>query len=424
MKTTNTIIKVILFNRIVGYLSWNEKRKRAAFEYDQKFLDLGLDIAPLTMPINSVRSRNGMIWDGIEDQLYQGLPAVFADSLPDKWGSSLFNRWLTENNISKKTVTPLDHLAFIGKRGIGALEYEPAIDLGKSTSTNIDIQQLYEFAKQILDERETTILNYDNSILWQDLIRVGTSAGGKRPKAIVAINKITGQTMSGQGLIPEGFYHYILKYDDNQGFPYAKMEYIYYLMASDAGIKMMPSSLNQYGDISHFLTERFDRKGNKKIHTQTLAAIKPFSDSYEDAFLAMRELNCSYSDFEQLYRIMVFNVFGGNVDDHNKNISFLMDDYGKWSLAPAYDITYCLDSNSSKLYNRHELTIQGKAYDITINDLLAIGEKNDIRNCSQIIEEIKETMSSIDLYAKRVEIPNIVLHTIKKTINLQCFLTL
>ena len=371
------------------------------------------------MPINSVRSRNGMIWDGIEDQLYQGLPAVFADSLPDKWGSSLFNRWLTENNLSKKTVTPLDHLAFIGKRGIGALEYKPAIDLGKSTSTNIDIQQLYEFAKQILDERETTILDNDNSILWQDLIRVGTSAGGKRPKAIVAINRLTGQTMSGQGLIPEGFCHYILKYDDSQGFPYAKMEYIYYLMASDAGIKMMPSSLKQYGDISHFLTERFDRKGNKKIHTQTLAAIKPFSDSYEDAFSAMRELNCSYSDFEQLYRIMVFNILSGNVDDHNKNISFLMDDYGKWSLAPAYDITYCLDSNNSKLYNRHELTIQGKAYDITINDLLAIGEKNDIRNCSQIIDEIKETISNIDLYAKKVEIPNTILHTIKKTINLQ-----
>lgn len=419
METTNTIIKVVLFNHTVGYLSWNEKRKRATFEYEQKFLDLCIDIAPLTMPIKSVRSQNGMPWEGIDDRLYQGLPAVFADSLPDKWGTSLFNHWLTKNKLSKKTVSPLDHLAFIGKRAIGALEYEPAVDLGKSTSTNIDIQQLYEFAKQILDERETTILDNENSILWQDLIRVGTSAGGKRPKAIVAINRLTGQTMSGQGLIPEGFSHYILKYDDNKGFPYAKMEYVYYLMASDAGIKMMPSSLKQYGDISHFITERFDRKGNTKIHSQTLAAIKPFSDSYEDAFSAMRELNCSYPDFEQLYRIMVFNILGGNVDDHNKNISFLMDDYGKWSLAPAYDITYCLESNSFKLYNRHELTIQGKAYDITSNDLLAIGEKNDIRNCSQIIQEIKETVSNIDLYAKRVDIPPAILRTIKKTINLQ-----
>lgn len=419
METTNTIIKVVFFNHTVGYLSWNEKRKRATFEYEQKFLDLCIDIAPLTMPIKSVRSQNGMPWEGIDDRLYQGLPAVFADSLPDKWGTSLFKRWLTENNLSKKTVTPLDHLAFIGKRAIGALEYEPAVDLGKNTTSNLDIQQLYEFAKQILDERETTILDNDNSILWQDLIRVGTSAGGKRPKAIIAINRLTGQTMSGQGLIPEGFSHYILKYDDNKGFPYAKMEYVYYLMASDAGIKMMPSSLKQYGDISHFITERFDRKGNTKIHTQTLAAIKPFSDSYEDAFSAMRELNCSYSDFEQLYRIMVFNILGSNVDDHNKNISFLMDDCGKWSLAPAYDITYCLDSNSSKLYNRHELTIQGKTYDITSIELLTIGEKNDIRNCSLIIQEIKETVSNIDLYAKRVDIPNTVLHTIKKTINLK-----
>ncbi len=414
----NTAIKVILFGNTVGFLSWNEKRNRAVFEYEKEFIKSGVDFAPLTMPLHSVRSQRGLPWEGLTEKLFMGLPSAFADSLPDKWGTSLFDKWLIANSISPKEVSPLDHLAFIGKRAMGALEYEPAIKLGDNTSNNIDVEQLYIYAQHILNEKETTFLNKDESILWQDLIRIGTSAGGKRPKAIVAINDKTGQTMSGQGVIPDGFTHYILKYDDNGGFPYAKMEFVYYLMARAAGINMMPSKLQQYGNVHHFLTERFDRIGNKKIHTQTLAAMQPLSDSYSDAIAVLRKLDCPYSDYIQLYKTMVFNVFGGNIDDHSKNISFLMSENGKWRLAPAYDLNFCLDTSGLNIYNRHELSILGENRNITKELLIIFGERNDIRDCKHIVEEIYDIISHIELYAKEVNVDDSYIHLVKKSLGL------
>ena len=231
------VVKVKLWGIDVGYLSWDKKAGVAVFEYESSFLEQGLDIAPLTMPINAPRSQKQLPWTGNKDKLYQGLPSMIADSLPDKWGNSLFKAWLRDNNIPTKKATPIDHLSFIGSRAIGALEYEPAQKLGDNSAFSVDVQRLYEFAKQVLNERETTILNQDNSILWQDLIKISSSPGGKRPKAIVALNKSTGKIISGQGVIPEGFQHYILKYDDNSFYPFAKLEYVYYQMALDAGIE-------------------------------------------------------------------------------------------------------------------------------------------------------------------------------------------
>ena len=211
---------------------------------------------------------------------------------------------------------------------MGALEYEPAHELGDNSAFPVDIQQLYAFAKHILNERETTVQSQENSILWQDLIKISSSPGGKRPKAIIALNSETGEIISGQGSVPDGFEHYILKYDDNTVYPYAKLEYVYYLMALDAGIKMMPSELRIYGDITHFLTKRFDRSNNEKIHVQTLAAISPLSDSYEDIFFVIRKLNLPAEDSKQQFLRMVFNVITRNVDDHSKNFAFCMDRKG------------------------------------------------------------------------------------------------
>ena len=337
METNVVLVK--LWDLDVGYLSWDKKAKVAIFEYEPSFPGHNLDIAPLTMSIHAARSRRNLPWTGNQDKLYQGLPPMIADSLPDKWGNSLFKAWLRDNKIPMKNTNPVDHLSFIGHRAMGALEFEPAQDFSDQDVFSVDVQRLYSFAKQVLNERESTVLNKDNSILWQDLIKISSSPGGKRPKAIVALNTNTGEVISGQGLIPKGFQHYILKYDDNSVYPFAKLEYIYYLMALDAGIQMMPSELRTYDGITHFLTQRFDRNGNDKIHTQTLAAISPMTDCYEDIFAVIRRLNLPYEDSRQQYLRMVFNVMARNVDDHSKNTSFCMNRAGEWRLSPAYDLT-------------------------------------------------------------------------------------
>ena len=406
-------VKVKLWGMDVGYLSWDKKARVAVFEYEPSFLEQQLDIAPLTMSINSLRSQKQLPWTGDKDKLYQGLPPTIADSLSDKWGNSLFKAWLRDNNISTKRTTPIDHLSFIGSRAMGALEYEPSQKLGDNSTFSVDVQRLYEFAKQVLNERETTVLNQENAILWQDLVKISSSPGGKRPKAIVALNKNTGEVISGQGLIPEGFEHYILKYDDNSVYPFAKLEYVYYRMALDAGITMMSSELRTYEGVTHFLTKRFDRNGNEKIHTQTLAAMSPTSDSYEDIFAVIRRLNLPYEDSRQQYLRMVFNVIARNVDDHSKNFSFCMNRNGIWRLSPAYDLTYSVDLAAPAYSNRHALTVNGKNEDITREDLETVGLNNDIQDCKSLIDTVTNAVAKFEDYTKELGIDETITESIK-----------
>ncbi len=408
------VVKVKLWGMDVGYLSWDKKAGAAVFEYEPLFLQQNLDIAPLTMSIYSPRSQKQMPWIGNMDELYHGLPPMIADSLPDRWGSSLFQAWLRDNNISSKKITPVDHLSFIGSRAIGALEFEPAYNLGDNSAFTIDVQKLYEFAREVLTEWEATILTREQSVLWQDLVKISSSPGGKRPKAIIALNKTTGEVLSGQGMIPDGFQHYILKYDDNSVYPYAKLEYVYYLMAADAGINMMPSELRSFGKVTHFLTQRFDRNGNEKIHIQTLAAMSPPGDSYEDIFGVIRRLNMPYKDSRQMYLRMLFNVIARNVDDHSKNFSFMMDRQGVWRLSPAYDVTFSVDLDAPAYYNRHSLTINGKNEDITRADLEKVGRNNDIQDFKSLIEAVADAVANFEKYAKEFDIGNEVIRKINK----------
>lgn len=407
------VVKVKLWGMDVGYLSWDRKAGAAIFEYEPSFLEQRLDISPLTMSISSPRSQKQLPWTGDKDKLYQGLPPMIADSLPDKWGNSLFKAWLRDNNVSTKKTTPVDHLSFIGSRTMGALEYEPAQKLGDDSAFSVDVRKLYDFAKQVLSEREATVLNHENSILWQDLVKISSSPGGKRPKAIVALNESTGEVISGQGVIPEGFQHYILKYDDNSAYPLAKLEYVYYRMALDAGIDMMPSELRTYGNITHFLTQRFDRIGNDKIHTQTLAAMSPSSDSYEDIFAVIRRLNLPYEDSRQQFLRMVFNVIARNVDDHSKNFSFCMNRDGVWRLSPAYDLTYSVDLTAPAYSNRHSLTVNGKNDDITREDLETIGKNNDIQDYKALIDTVANAVANFENYAKELDIDGKLIESIK-----------
>ena len=407
------VVKVKLWGMDVGYLSWDKKAGTAIFEYEPSFLEQGLDIAPLTMSVGSSRSQKQLPWTGDKEKLYQGLPPMIADSLPDKWGNSLFKAWLRDNNISTKKTSPVDHLSFIGSRAMGALEYEPAQKLGDSSAFSVDVQRLYEFAKQVLSKRETTVLNQENSILWQDLVKISSSPGGKRPKAIIALNKATGEIISGQGFVPKGFQHYILKYDDNSAYPFAKLEYVYYQMALDAGISMMPSELRAYKGVTHFLTQRFDRNGNEKVHVQTLAAMSPTSDSYEDIFAVIRRLNLPYEDSKQQYLRMIFNIIARNVDDHSKNFSFCMNRKGVWRLSPAYDLTYSVDLTAPAYSNRHSFTVNGKNEDITREDLEIIGLNNDIQDYKILIDTIANAVSKFEDYAKELSIDEMLIENIK-----------
>ena len=398
------VVMVKLWGMPVGYLSWDKKLEVAFFEYEPKFLERGLDIAPFTMSINSPRSRKLIPWPGDRDKLYMGLPPMIADSLPDKWGHSLYKAWLRDNHISAKNVNSVDHLSFIGSRAMGALEYEPAQKLGDDSVFSVEVEHLYEFAKQVLDDRETTILNAENSILWQDLIKISSSPGGKRPKAIVAVNMATGEVISGQGTIPECFEHFILKYDDNSSYPFARLEYVYYQMALDAGINMMPSELRSFGNVTHFLTHRFDRAGNDRIHTQTFAAMSPGGDSYEDLFAVIRRLNLPYSDSRQQYLRMVFNVLARNVDDHSKNFCFCMTPDGTWHLSPAYDLTYAVDLSAPSFLNRHSMTINGKKENITRKDLEEVAQRNDIQDYKSLIENVSHAVYKFREYAMKLKI--------------------
>lgn len=407
------VVMVKLWGMPVGYLSWDKKADLAVFEFESEFLDKGLDIAPLTMSVHSPRSKKGIPWTGDRDKLYLGLPPMIADSLPDKWGHSLFNAWLRDNRISKKKVNPVDHLSFIGSRAMGALEYEPAQKLGDDSVFSVDVEHLYAFANQVLNEREATVLNAENSILWQDLIKISSSPGGKRPKAIVAVNKATGEIISGQGIVPDGFEHFILKYDDNSSYPLAKLEYVYYQMAKAAGISMMPSELRSYGNVTHFLTRRFDRVGNDRIHTQTLAAMSPGSDCYEDLFAVIRRLNLPYEDSRQQYLRMVFNVLARNVDDHTKNFSFCMTPDGVWHLSPAYDLTFSVDFTAPGYMNRHSMTINGKNENITLSDLEVVALRNDIQDYMSLIETVSTAVSLFHNYAMELKIDEQIIQNIK-----------
>ena len=409
---TNTV-KVTLWGMDVGYLSWDKKARVAVFEYEPSFLGRGLDIAPLTMSINSARSQNLLPWIGDSDKLYQGLPPVIADSLPDKWGNSLFKAWLRDNKIQANRTSPVDHLSFIGSRAVGALEYEPAKKLGDDSAFAVDVQRLYDFARQVLNERESTVLNIENSILWQDLVKISSSPGGKRPKAIIALNDASGEIVSGQGLIPDGFQHYILKYDDNSAYPFAKLEYVYYRMALDAGIIMMPSELRTYERVTHFLTRRFDRTGNIKTHTQTMAAMWPSGDSYEDVFAVIRQLNLPYEDSKQQYLRMVFNVITRNVDDHSKNFAFCMTNKGVWRLSPAYDLTYSVDLAAPVYSNRHSLTVNGKSEAITRNDLEIVGQNNDIQDYRTLIDSVAGAAANFGEYARELDIDKKLIEAIQ-----------
>ena len=378
------VLKVFLWEQEIGRLAWHDARKTTFFVYNPEFLKGTLDVAPLTASIHNPLSTRAIF--GEAERIYQKLPSFIADSVPDAWGNQLFEQWRKDNNLTERSVTSLEKLAFIGKRGMGALEFVPEIKRGTITD-KIDIKALADLAEKIAIERDHVRILPDESLTLQSLIAVGTSAGGRQPKGIIAINKKTGEIRSGQTDVKPDYDYYILKFGDKVRSS-AELEQTYYEMALASGINMMESRLLEVEGTKHFLTKRFDRNETGKLHTQTLAAMDPEADSYEKLFAVCRKLHLPEVDCQELYRRMVFNILANNTDDHNKNFSFIMNEDGSWRLSPAYDITYIIDNGGFLPNEYHCLYIRAKLRGITRDDAIQFARDNGIRRPDAIIRDV------------------------------------
>ncbi|MBO4691376.1 MAG: type II toxin-antitoxin system HipA family toxin [Bacteroidales bacterium] len=416
------VVKVVLWGKTVGYLNWDKtdwRTEGSVFQFDKDFLSLGWDISPIQLSLSSQRVQSGLdIFGGNPKDVFRGLLPVFADSLPDHWGNSLFRLWAQEHGIRMKDVSSVDYLSFIGKRGMGALEYLPAAIKDEDLPFDVDVTLLYDFAKSVLEQRNKVQFTSNRELLWQDLIKLGTSPGGKRPKALIAINSEQQTIKSGQVLLPPGYNYYILKYDNNDNiFPYARMEYAYSRMCKDAGIIMPDTELRTFEKATHFLTRRFDRVEGEKVHMQSLQAMGGEINSYENAFDVLVKLKLDYADKEQLFRRMVFNVLGGNIDDHDKNFSFLMDKDGRWSLAPAYDIVFSIDPNALYVQKGQFMSINGKKQGITTEDFITVAKSYNINQPKRIIEQVYDVVSKADSYLKDNGVGDATIKIIMKELN-------
>jgi serine/threonine-protein kinase HipA len=422
------LANIKIWDNIVGYLLWREETETATFEYAPEFKRLGLDLSPIEMPISQQRV---FAFSNISRETFLGLPGLFADSLPDAYGKALLDRWLASNG--RHFANPVERLCYQGKRSMGALEFEPAQNDYLETSSNIEIDSLVATAREVLNQKEAFSTNMsDTKEALINIIKVGTSAGGQRAKAIIAYNDETKEVRSGQIEAPEGFEHWLLKLDgvtnSELGDPqhYGKIEYVYYLMAKEAGIEMSECRLLEENGRAHFMTKRFDRQKNHKIHMQTLCGIAHYdykmlrAYSYEQAFQVMRRLRLPYNQAEEMYRRMVFNVIARNQDDHTKNISFLMNRSGKWSLSPAYDVSWAYNPQGNWT-SKHQMSINNKWDEITRADLIATAKNMNIKRPELIIEQVIDSVNLWYKFAKEYDIPNDTIKQIGDTLQLSNF---
>lgn len=401
-----------LWGKRIGAVAWDEDQELGFFEYDKKFASGNLQVAPIKMPLSSKIFSFPELWG---TATFKGMPGLLADSLPDRYGNELINIWLARNGRPENSLNPVELLCFIGNRGMGALEFEPSTLAAKGTSHSLELSSLIETTMKLLESREQfeTHTDHDMQDVLLDVLKMGTSAGGARPKAVIAYNEATGMIRSGQTLRESGYEHWLIKFDgvnDTQFgaiYGYGRVEMAYYKMATDAGIEMTESRLIEEEGRAHFMTKRFDRKnGNEKLHMQTFCAMQHYdfsrisSYSYEQLFQTMRLLKLSYAEAEQMYRRMVFNVFARNCDDHTKNFAFLMEPDGKWKLSPAYDICHAYRPESEWV-SQHNLSINGKRKGFTKDDLRTIAKQNAIRNPEGIISDVLDMVKKWPEYAKR-----------------------
>ncbi|MCL1847329.1 MAG: type II toxin-antitoxin system HipA family toxin [Coriobacteriia bacterium] len=408
------VLKVYCWGEYVGALALDQGSGYYAFEYHPGFQSSGIELAPLALPI---RESGQHIFTHLPERTYYRLPPFIADSLPDDFGNSLINAWMAGQGIAPGAITPLDRLAYIGSRGMGALEYVPSIErTGKRRPSALEMNELVAQARRAVDVSlvQDSTARVEKELA--QLIQVGTSAGGARAKAVVGFNPQTGRFVSGQFAVPEGFEQWIIKFDVSSTAPgefgesreYGRIEYAYYLMARDCGIAIEESRLYEAAGRTHFMTRRFDRgNNNERHHIQTLCAMAQLDynqlrvHDYSQLFLTAAELGLPLQSHDELFRRMVFNVACSNKDDHTKNHSFLLKRGGAWELSPAYDITHAHGIGADSWTVQHIMGVGGMFIDIKRTDVLALAQRYHVRNPEALIDRVLDVADNWSHYADK-----------------------
>ncbi|EJA3103034.1 type II toxin-antitoxin system HipA family toxin [Vibrio vulnificus] len=432
------VITITYQGDLVGAVSFDTEKGLGSFEYDPSFVKKGVELSPIKMPLSNRIYR----FPELDFNTFKGLPGLIADSLPDDFGNAVLNAWVASQGRSPSDITPLQRLQYTGKRGMGALEYAPATKLRSlNASQQVEIQSLVSIAQEILDSRgnfevELKQNGQDDREAMMSLLSVGMSAGGARPKAVLAFNEDFTQVRSGQTNVPGGFTHYLMKFDGvsehnkNQetfGDPlgYGAMEFVYHLMANKCGVDMMPCRLLHEGNRRHFITQRFDRIKNSKVHVQTLNGLahidykKPGSFSYAELFGIARQLKLSAVDADQLFKRMTFNIIARNHDDHSKNFAFMLKK-DRWSLAPAYDLAYSYKPGS-KWVNSHWMSLNGKRDNFTRRDFYSLEKLSPIFNKRKIDDIIDTTIEHVSTWrqlAEEWDVPKTLIDEIQENLRL------
>jgi serine/threonine-protein kinase HipA len=430
-----TVAEVRLWGRTVGAVSLEQGSLAAAFQYEPAFVRSGIQLSPLVMPLSSRVYQ----FPSLPEVSFRGLPGMLADSLPDRFGHALIDVWLATQGRTPESFNAVERLCYIGVRGMGALEYAPATGPPLRASTKVSVDTLVALASEVLTHRDSLHVSFAPGRRYEgltEILRVGTSAGGARAKAVLAWNPDTNEVRSGQVKAPPGFGYWLLKFDgvtankdkeleDPKG--YTVIEYAYSLMARDAGVEMTECRLLEEGGRRHFMTRRFDRDSDGgKIHMQSLAALGHFDFNsagvygYEQAFDVMKRLSLPMRSLEQQFRRMLFNVVARNQDDHVKNIAFLMDKSGAWSLSPAFDVTYAY--NPTGLWTaRHQMTINGKTDGFELADFRACAEVAGLRRGrgEEILAEVVAAVGEWPRYAREAGVAAQQREHIARTLRLQ-----
>jgi len=432
------VAEVKLWGRTIGAVSLPSDSEVAAFEYDTPFIGSGIEVAPLMMPLSS----RVYSFPELSRQSFHGLPGLLADSLPDKFGNALINAWLATHGRTPDSFNAIERLCYTGSRGMGALEFVPALGPKKKKDAAIQIDRLVELASQVLSQRTrigTSLPSGENKQPLEDILRVGTSAGGARAKAIIAWNPQTNGVRSGQMPAGKGFEYWLLKFDGVSGNRdkeqedlkgYGLIEYAYSLMAVDAGITMADCRIFSENGRNHFMTRRFDRTPDgKKLHMQSFGALAHFdfniagAHSYEQALFVIRQLGLGMDTVEQMFRRLAFNIVGRNQDDHVKNIAFLMDKFGTWSLAPAFDLTYSYNP-AGMWTSSHQMTLNAKRDNFTMEDFIACAKTASMKRgrAKTIVREVQDTISRWPDYADNAGVSAVWRDQILRNLRLSQFL--
>jgi serine/threonine-protein kinase HipA len=430
-----TVAEVRLWGRTIGAVSLQDGEEVAAFEYDREFIQSGIQVAPIMMPLGPRVYR----FPGLSRETFLGLPGMLADSLPDRFGNALIDAWLASQGRPPASFNAIERLCYTGQRGMGALEFAPAIGPGVGAADRIEIDKLVELASEVLTQRSdlrASFADEERARSLKDILRVGTSAGGARAKAIVAWNAETGEVRSGHVNAGAGFEYWLLKFDgvsgnrdkemeDPRG--YGVIEYAYFLMARDCGIEINECRLLEENGRRHFMTRRFDRlPGGEKLHMQSLGGLAHYDFnmaggySYEQAMLVMRQLGLPMQAIEEQFRRMVFNIVARNQDDHVKNIAFLMDKTGRWSLSPAFDVTYSFNPAGAWTAT-HQMTMNGKRADFDLGDFKACARAASMKRgrAEKIIAEVQAVAAEWDVYAGTAGVPDAARQQIGQALLLQ-----